>query len=660
MKNIIAAMVLVMGTGAVAAQDDGPVPVEHFALRASMQQVSLSPDGQMMAYLTLNSRDGDYIIEVRRLDDLSAEPRRLGSERAMIEGIRWVSNDHLWVNFRQRTNEFIQGVNQGVWSSLDAIVDVTGDSEWRELPSQTSFVGLLPDEPNHILVRSPNIRGVDLSVANIDDLEGVSLGEVRNPSFYRMDVRNTRMRRVLRDNARIDGYRFDREGNPRLASELDVATREQILYYRDAGEGTDWEEMYRVDIDDDYDQFQILGIDPADDRALLISSYQGEDTQGVYTFNIDDGEIGELLFRHPSVDLAGTVRTQAPGREGEIIGLSYVEEGVMQYAYLDGGEGALHEQLRGLFPGREVSITSRAGEAGPMVIYTVGPRDPGTYYLLAGGQIQRLGSRNLLLEGDDLADVEFVRWEARDGRSIPGYLTIPNQGEAPYPLVVLPHGGPWVSEHINYDEWGQLLASRGYLVLQPGYRGTQGYGIDHWRSSFAQWGYTMQDDKDDGVAHLVAEGMVDPDQVAMFGWSYGGYAATVAAQRNPNIYQCAITGAPVTDINRVRANFARGRLSRERIREGYDGVNTAVNTDEVNIPILVIHGSVDQRVPIVHADDYVAGLERNGKEHRYIVLDGADHFSNTLTYDHKLTLYTELLGWLANNCGMSTPANPAP
>ena len=253
--------------------------------------------------------------------------------------------------------------------------------------------------------------------------------------------------------------------------------------------------------------------------------------------------------------------------------------------------------------------------------------------------------------------MRFITYPARDKTPIPGYLTIPN-GTPPFPLIVLPHGGPFVRETIVFDEWAQLLANYGYLVLQPQYRGSRGYGQAFYQSAFingGQGGYQMQDDKDDGVIYLVEEGLATADNVAMFGWSYGGYAALVAASRSPNAYQCVIAGAAVSD-NEMQVNYYRYRLRGsskiEQLSMWDDSISPLEEVDKVNVPILLIHGDVDQRVPVEHAEKYLKKLEAAGKPHTYVELKGADHFSNTLFYDHKLLLYKSMLDYLIDECGL--------
>jgi dipeptidyl aminopeptidase/acylaminoacyl peptidase len=214
-----------------------------------------------------------------------------------------------------------------------------------------------------------------------------------------------------------------------------------------------------------------------------------------------------------------------------------------------------------------------------------------------------------------------------------------------------------VAETVIYDEWSQVLANNGYLVLQPQYRGSLGYGMDFWEGAFidgGQGGYKMQDDKDDGALYLVEEGLSDPDRIAMFGWSYGGYAALIAASRTPQLYQCTIAGAAVADrlmqINYIRDNL-RGADEISWTDMWDDSISPIEEVEKVNIPILVIHGSVDQRVPTKHAKKYVKQLDKYHKDYKYVELDGADHFSNTLFFRHQKLLYESMIDYLKNDCG---------
>jgi dipeptidyl aminopeptidase/acylaminoacyl peptidase len=275
--------------------------------------------------------------------------------------------------------------------------------------------------------------------------------------------------------------------------------------------------------------------------------------------------------------------------------------------------------------------------------------------LVRDGKAMKLASVNPGVKSSDLNNVEFIKYKARDGRTIPAYVTMP-KGKGPFPLVVIPHGGPHVNEVVGFDEWGQFLANAGYMVLQPQYRMSVGWGKDHFDSAYGQHGLAMQDDKDDGALHLVKEGLVDKNRIAMFGWSYGGYAALVATQRDNNIYQCAIAGAAVSDPEKSylqrRNPDSPKALDDWAKRRGMIGVNPIKNVAKANIPLLMIHGDVDARVEYYHYTDYKAAMAKAGKTNaQFLTLKGADHFSRTLMFDHQQSLYSKLVDYLKKDCG---------
>ncbi|MEP5622309.1 MAG: prolyl oligopeptidase family serine peptidase, partial [Hyphomicrobiales bacterium] len=236
----------------------------------------------------------------------------------------------------------------------------------------------------------------------------------------------------------------------------------------------------------------------------------------------------------------------------------------------------------------------------------------------------------------------------------PGYVTIP-KGEGPFPLVVQHHGGPHVNAVQGYNEIGQMLANNGYMVLYPQNRISTGWGKSHFDAGYGEHGLAMQDDKDDGAKYLIEQGLADPDRVAFYGWSYGGYAAFVASQREDQIYQCAITMAGVSDpAKSYKARSGPGSpkaLDDWGKRRGMIGINPIEDVAKTNIPILVAHGDVDSRVRYYHLKDYKKAMERAGKSNfgQFLTLKGVDH--NNLMFNHQKTLYTKMLDFLANDCG---------
>ena len=632
---------------AESTEPEGPVPIDYFAVLETMTNVQVSPDGKYLAYRLVPSMGATPVIQILEVDNLDKEPVTAGASEMEIQSFEWISNDTMWVSFRQQVRDDIEDTNRGVYEFRDATLS-PGRNGWdfkqmRYTDMQIEARLLVP-EPDRILVSTGKLSGRNLG-------EGQAISEAITPDFYWMDIDTHRLRLKSRVGNRITPELVDKDGDIRLGSSFESSSREAVLYVRDKGDD-EWQEAARWPALDEVWSINPIGLDPLDGNKAFVLSNQGQDTTAVYLMDLQTGELEEEVFRHSEVDIRGGWFSSNPNKPGYIAGFWYIEDGKRQIAWLDAEEQALFESIQAALPNHQVTISNQSIDGSKMVIFAQADRDPGSYYLLNNGSLQKIGSRNPLLQPEDLGTVSFIEWTSRDGHTIPGYLTTPPHGEAPYPLIVLPHGGPEVFEHIVYDEWAQMLANNGYMVLQPGYRGTLGYGFEHASGIYKDWGGKPQDDKDDGALHLVEQGLVDPDRIAMFGWSYGGYAAMAAAQREPNVYQCTIAGAGVSDLDKANAGFSGNRISRselKRTREG--GLSPIDHVAEVNVPMLVVHGEHDQRVLIGQSNDFVSRLEQFNKPHEYIILEDADHFYNTINSDNARILYTNMLRFLAEECG---------
>ncbi|MDJ0910758.1 MAG: prolyl oligopeptidase family serine peptidase [Woeseiaceae bacterium] len=620
-----------------------PYPLEYWALRSVVTSVSPSPDGERIAMLKIIGRDGNPALYVHDIDDMDADPFVVGADPMEITGYQWVSDTHLVMTLRQKVRDRIEGFNQGVYDFALAIVDVENEDIDKFDMENPAVENALWNDPERIIV-SMQPGGTDQKIAE----------PFRPRAYYLFNLERGTRELLIRGKIDLGQIVFDEDGDPWFARGYDVADEEFIWYIREQGD-SGWSEMYRLH-QDSFESFTVHGNDDAVAGNLLVSANNGDNTVGFYSFNPRQQSFDELIYQRSDVDVAGVrYHSNAIRYPNRIVAVAYRKD-KLHFEYLDEVEGAMWNQLQELIPySYNVSfVQSRNGEA--VVALNSGPQDPGTYYLYHDGEFTSVGSRQPLLASEDLAPVQYIEYEARDGMLIRGFVTIPH-GEGPYPLVVMPHGGPFVNETVAYDEWGQMLANNGYMVLQPQYRGSTGYGLDYYTTAFidgGQGGYQMQDDKDDGALFLVEQGVVDPDRIAMFGWSYGGYAALIAAAREDQIYQCVIAGAAVTDPL-MQVNYYRDRVEGAQLIEQENmwvqSISPIEEVENVNVPLLLVHGDVDQRVPPVHAAKYRRALEEHGKDFEYLELEGADHFSNTLFYHHQLDLYTHMIGYLQNECG---------
>jgi dipeptidyl aminopeptidase/acylaminoacyl peptidase len=599
--------------------------------------------------LKILTKTGNPILHIYDADNLDKDPFVIDSDPMEIRAYYWASDEHIVLTLRQKVRNKIDGQNQGVYEFRIAILDVQ-NQKFEGFDAASPVVeNLLPNKPYKIIISEQ---------PGLDDSPG--LREAFRPrAYYEMDLRRGTKKLLIRGKLSMGQIYFDADGNPRLARGFDRSEQDYLFYYRDVG-SKEWIEGYRIN-DDSWDIWvgdDVVGLDDSIPGNVLLLAHNGDDKQGLWSYNPRTKSFDELLYRRSDVDVYGLrLHSNTWAKQDQVAAVSYYKD-KFHYEYFDKDEEALYAQLEQLIPNSlYVSVPSRSRDGNTLVARNQGPRDPGTYYLYKNNEILVVGREQPLVNPDDLADVKYISYKARDGRKIPAFVTVPNSGKRPYPLIVLPHGGPHVREVVLYNEWAQMLANNGYMVLQPQYRMSLGYGMEHFQSAFingSEGGRKMQDDKDDGAQYLVEKGFADADRMAMFGWSYGGYAALVAASRTPQIYQCVIAGAAVSNPRRQtneygNASSGTGKVWQEVYQFG--AVQPTEEVAKVNVPILLIHGSVDQRVRPRQARMYMKELEKFNKPYKFVELDGADHFYSTLFYGHQLKLYESMIDFLSNDCG---------
>jgi dipeptidyl aminopeptidase/acylaminoacyl peptidase len=641
----VLAVLAVFGMPAQAAEKIEPYALEEWAKRDDISNVSLSPDGEKLALLKIATKDGNPNLEVYDANDLGARPFIMNAKPMEMTRFYWATDDKIIFSARLKVRDKIEGFNRGVYKTTSGILTLDKDrkkSKWKKISEaggeRGGLLGPIRTKSNKFLVYEYD-KGS------------------RYPKYFEYDVKTGIRKLITRESPKISNIEFDGYGNPQFGSGYDAQSNEFLTYYRKTG-SKDWKLINRQHREN-FESWTPVGVDPLSSTDLLVIAHNGNNTTGLWSFNPDTLKYNELIYRRAGGDVSARSHTNRYTNPDEITAVSYRVGRETKYEWFDGEEKAIYDQLKGLVPYADrMRISSRSRDGNSMVIFNVGPRDPGTYYLVKNNRFMAIGSKKPQFSSDNLADVKAINYKSRDGKDIEGFITVPN-AKPPYPLVVMPHGGPFVGENPSYDGWAQLLANYGYMVLQPQYRGSTAYGLEFYQSAFidgGEGGRKMQDDKDDGALYLVDQGLADPDRLAMFGWSYGGYAALIAAARSPQIYQCAIAGAAVAD-NLQQLNYYRGRMARfptsgslEQIKMWEESISPIKEVEKVNIPLFVIHGSVDQRVPPEHAEKYIKALEKHGIPHKSMWLEGADHFYSTLFYRHNVKFYTALIDFLANDC----------
>ena len=626
-----------------------PYPLDYWARRSAVTGVSLSPDGSKFALTRILERGGNPIIELYDSDDMSKKPVRIDSTPSeILPIIDWIDDDVFLFVTRQKVRDIIEGFNQGVYEYQNVKYDSSKNNPLGRIRQQAFRVEeTLPEKKNKIIISS---------IEDVADRAGTNRSRFRPRSYWEYDLKTNRRKLLMRGKLSMGRVSFNNEGEAMYAFGFDFRTNEYTYYWRPKGT-TEWREMYRLH-EDSFEQFSVVAPDPYAENHFIVSAHNGFDKQGIWSFDAENQKFSEVIYRRNDVDILGALfHSNYRSNSDEVTGAVWCKDKCRR-EFFDGEEAALYGQLEALIPNADkLRVTGRSTDGKTLIVTNSGPQVPETFYLIRNGKVSKISGAKPYLEHDQLAQVEYITYKARDGETISGYVTMP-KGEGPFPLVVMPHGGPYVPEITDeFDEWSQLLANYGYMVFQPQYRGSLKYGLNFYKSAFingSEAGRAMQDDKDDGALHLVKQGLVDPNRMAMFGWSYGGYAALVAASREDQIYQCVIAGAAVTDPD-MQMDYYRYRIQGsakiEQLTTWDGAVSPIKEVGKINVPLLIVHGDNDQRVPPEHFDKYVAELDKAEIDYQKLILEGADHFSNTLFYGHKMALYEKMLDFFENDCG---------
>ena len=450
-----------------------------------------------------------------------------------------------------------------------------------------------------------------------------------------IDTRNLQSSTVELPRDESSGYLTDGRGNVRIMAveetkQGDILTGRVKYFYRTPN-SRDWQTLAEYVTYED--QLVPLAIDADANELYALKKKNGR--RALYTIKLDGSLAEKLIAENSLVDIDGVVRV---GEGMRVIGYTYAED-KRHTVYFDPEFKALGESLSKALPNLPlVDFVDASSDGRKLLIFANSDTDPGRFYLF-NRDTKTLNEAMIdrpKLEGRTLANVKPVTISAPDGASIPAYLTLP-PGKEPknLPAVVIPHGGPSAR-----DEWGwsgdatawivQFLAARGYAVIQPEYRGSAGYG-DQWlnENGFKNWRTSMGDIAA-SAKWLASKGIADPNRVAIFGWSYGGYAALMDAETDPQLYKAVIAVAPVTDLGMLKQD-AQGYTS-ARVEEDFVGDGPHIqegsplrHVDRIQAPVLLVHGDLDANVAFRHSQKMADALKIAGKDVQFLQYKGLDH-----------------------------------
>jgi dipeptidyl aminopeptidase/acylaminoacyl peptidase len=613
-------------------------PVRDFFRRPDKHSFTIAPDGRHLSFLA--GRSGRQNIFVQGIDADGTplgEPRPLTDETERdVPGHAWKGNHHILF-----VKDFGGDENFHVLS-----VPVAG-GEPRDLTPfegvKASIVDDLRDDDRHVLIqmnrRDPQVFDV-----------------------FRVDVVSGELTPIAENPGNVMGWMTDHEGRLRVAVASDGVNT--TLLYRDVEA-----EPFRAILTTNFRESVSPMFFTFDDKRLYVLSNRNRDKAAIFEFDPQTGQEGALLFETSHVDVGGLGYSE---HRRVLTAATYVDDRFHRHFFDDWARDVLADLERQL-PDQEVNIVSITRDESRAIVRAASDRSAGSVWLydVASRRLSKLAEIMPWLDAADMVPMSPIQFTARDGLQLNGYLTLPagfepgQKFDKPLPLVVNPHGGPWARDTWGFNVEAQLLANRGYAVLQLNFRGSTGYGRAFWEASFGQWGRAMQNDIDDSVDWLVAKGIVDPARVGIYGASYGGYATLAGVAFTPDRYAAAVDYVGVSNLFTLLESMPPywkpmldmlyemiGNPQTEAGRQALHDASPLFFADRIVTPLLVAQGANDPRVKQAESDQIVEALRARGVDVKYVLKENEGHgFRNEENqiefYEAMEAFFAEYLGGVA-------------
>lgn len=599
-----------------ATRSGWTAPVEAYGKLPSLENVALSPDGSRLALI--RTQEDQRLLILFSVTDHKVIDKPILVGDVKLRSLEWADNDHLMI----------------VISKTDLPFGLIGkQAEWFLLSVWDVRKGKLSTYPNvHAADGGPRIMNViagDLAVRRLEGhtvlfFKGIYLTDVTLPGLFRVDLDTGTQSLIRQGTLETQTWLVDEAGE--VVAEEDYQQKDQhwrILERR----GSRLREIASghepLDIPD------LLGFGP-EPGTLLVETLEKGDPQW-RPLSIQDGTFGPPMAERGTLEYP--IEDPITYR---MIGGVHIEDSP-EFVFFDKQAQARWNAIKEGFSGEQVELVSASTDYKKVVVRVNGPLHGYTYALM-DMNAHRADPIGEIYKGAGVPlEVKRITYTAADGLKIPAYLTFPRGKSAQkLPLIVFPHGGPEARDTAEFNWWAQAMASQGYLVLQPNYRGST-VTSEHLSAGFGEWGRKMQTDLSDGIQYLVKEGMVDPSRVCIVGGSYGGYAALAGVTLQQGIYRCAVSVAGISDIKRMLRDVSSYADHERRYWNRFMGVNgpsdpivqqiSPINhVDAITVPVLLIHGTDDTVVNIDQSSVMLDAMKHAKKDVQMVTLKKEDHW----------------------------------
>jgi len=611
---------LALALGCVAGLAQA-APLETYGRLPNIEEVAVSPSG---AYVALVATDGEArsVIVKSTADGKLRALSQAG--KVKVRGLTWAGDDHLIV---ATTSTQLGFELEGPQVERTVPVDLDLNAHKTRGLMEGTGQGVMAMNTIHGAPKVRTVDGQSVVFARGTYFEGGGRGKV---GLFKVDLAHGHS--SLIQHGTSDAYDWLVDGAGQVVAEASYSDKAGIWTLRIKTPASGWQKVERamspVDTPD------LVGM-TSDGRSIIVEESDGANGRTWRKVSIETGQWtdanDEAIGEKPLVSAA----------DGRVIGAFSLVGDEPRYTFYDPKDTAIWRGIQRAYPDDFVTLVSWSTDHRTVVARVDSALYGPAFALvdIAAGSADWLGPEFVGLKPSDVARKTSIRYAAADGTEISGYLTLPT-GRQPkgLPLVVLAHGGPAARDKPGFDWEAQALASRGYAVLQPNFRGSSGLGDAFRAAGYGQWGRKMQTDLSDGARYLEKLGVVDAKRVCIAGGSYGGYAALAGATIDHGVYRCAVDYAGVSDLRaqvtsskirygegaaRYWRRFIGARDDSDPVMATYSPVNRAAEAD---IPILLIHGRDDSVVPFAQSQKMAEALRRAGKPVEFVALPGEDHW----------------------------------
>lgn len=642
------------------AADGARPPVEAFGTVPAVNDVNISPNGELLAWI--DNSGAHPAVEIFDLNK-GGTILRMSPEGLKVRGISWSDDETLLISVSfTRSIQLANGAMSEPFefvriSALNVRTrkNVVLMADREEFAYVSSAELLLPrtEAPKKILMAS-----WFWSQTNYKEQTGTRLGGGRKDAgwtynLFEVDTATGTSNMLQAGSPYTTDWVLDANNQPVARVEWNPSgQRFSVLHRR----GPSWVEIFNLT-----GERPIVRGETADGSLLMFGAL-GRDRSALWRLPVDGGA-PEVLMADEHDEITYPLFDSYSAR---ILGV-WLEGSEPKVRWMDESARKRAEALQKTFADASVRIIGRSADSSRVVVETSTRSKPATFYLVdyKRGAADIVGEAYPLLANATLSEVQTLSYKARDGYEITAYLTLPAGVESKrLPLIALPHGGPESRDEPRFDWLAQFLASRGYAVIQPQFRGSTGFGMAHRRAGYRQWGKLMQDDVTDGVKAMIERGVADASRICIAGASYGGYAALAGAAFTPELYACAISINGVSDLP-MMLGYERASQGKEsnsvaywsdhigsRSDEQVIAKSPARNVENVRAPILLLHGNNDTVVPPEQAKVILKALRGKGKSVKFVDLPGEDHW---LTFsESRKRVLAEMETFLAEHLAVKT------